>query len=150
MYCEPTSSTAITTSTASRLSRPRSLVNEALVVSCETWSDTLHYSVDFGVAHLCRVDLFKPLQHVQHSSGNLLLRKARGGRESRTLRQPCSPGNGSSREGHTISREAGSWATESNTEERHFMGRCVTRRLRAECRGLRSSACSESFFGKPR
>ena len=150
MYCKPTSSTAITTSTESRLSRPRSPVNEASFVSCETQSDTLHCGVDFGSTHLRLVDLLKPLQHVKHSGGDLLLCEASDGRESRTLGEPRPPRNGSSRDGDTISRETGSWATESDTEERHFKSRCVTRRLCAECRGLRSSVGSERFFGKCR
>jgi len=147
---EQTSSTAMTTSTASRLSRPRSPVNEASVVSYRTWSDTLHYNVGFSVAHLRWVDLLKALQHVQHSGGDVLLCKACGSRESRALEQPCPSGDGSGGDGNSASREAGGWTTESDTEERHFVGRCVTRTLRADCRGLRRPADSEHTLGKRR
>ena len=112
----------MTTSTESRLSRPRSSVKEASAVSCKMRSSILLHDIHFGVVHLLCVDLLKALQHVQHSGSDFLLREASSGRESCTLEQPCPPWNGSSGDRNTTSRKAGGRTTECDTEERHFKG----------------------------
>lgn len=62
-----TSSTAMTTSTASRLSSPRSSANAAVGVSCIHRVSNRLCMDGSEDAHLCRVDLLKALEDLQHT-----------------------------------------------------------------------------------
>lgn len=143
------SSTAITTSTASRLSKPKSLENDDVGESCTDRTcclstHTLHVST--SETHFCRVDLLEALQHIQHTRLNLSFGKTCGGREScpGSKAGELSPGDGTG--GEIWARSA----AKSKTNERHFVenieenARLERRRLRRDDERLKSGTPGSS------
>lgn len=85
---------AMTASTASRLSSPRSSVNEDAVVSYIQQPIRLSPRITGSYTYLCGINLLKALQHIQNTSLDIVLGQSRRSRVGPERKRRASESNG--------------------------------------------------------